>query len=295
MKYRMEKRVGYINRDEINFEEFQTELYFSGFTFKYIKTEDLDYNGEDSIIYINYDMNTETHMIDMMNIHCNIKNIYTNYHTLIKIANYIPETIENVYTGDITINNYYMNKKKYFIFIMNNEEDIIDKLRRLETEEMTEILKIKNRFNEDVIMELVKLRYIRAIEYIVDWMEENKEIEYRREIYNRYNINDKSLYVMLVEQGIKEITKRIIGYIEDEIINLVDRKGNNLILEMIYKGEDREYINMIRKIIGRVRKEVITNKEIYYNNSIDIISDSYLKDKLEYRDIYETIKRIIEE
>ena len=291
----MEKRVGYINRDEINFEEFQTELYFSGFTFKYIKIEDLDYNGEDSIIYINYDMNIQTHITDMMNIHSNIKNIYTNYHTLIKIANYIPETIENVYTGDITINNYYMNKKKYFIFLSNNEEDIIDKLRRLETEEMTEILEIKNRFNEDVIMELVKSRYTKAIEYIVDWVEENKEIEYRREIYNRYNINKKSLYVMLVEQGIKEIIKRIIGYITDDILNLMDSKGNNLILEMIYKGEDREYINMIRKIIGRVRKEVITNKEIYYNNSIDMINDSYLKDKLEYRDIYETIKRIIEE
>jgi hypothetical protein len=290
MKKRMEKRVGYINKSEIDMDEIETELYFSGFAYKYIKTEELDYRGEDSIIYINYDMNTETHKIDMMNIHTKIRNLYTNNHTLMKIKGNIPENIENIYTGEIKIERYHENKEKYIIYIMNDEEKILEKMRMKEDREIREMLKIRDRFEEDIIMELVKKRLTRGIKYMIEWIEEKMEEGEREEIYNRKNKNNKTLYVMLIENGMIEIVRMIIKYITDENINTVDTKGNNIILEMITKCEKREYVEMIRKIIKRVRKEVIKNKESYYNCSIDDINESYIKDIEEYRDIYEIIK-----
>ncbi len=285
------KTIGYINQKDINFNEFQTILYFSGFTFKYIKTEDLEYNGEDSIIYINYDMNRETHEIDMINIHSNIKNIYTNEHTLIKIRDYIPENIENIYTGDLTIEEYQNNKYKYYCFITTNDNEILDKLRQMNEKEIEQVLKIRNRFKDDIMMKLVINRCHKSLEYMIEYIE-RKGIEEKKEIYNRRDKNNKTLIIKMIENGFMEEFNRIYQYIEDETINILDDRNNNIISELLYKNQKK----MIEKILREreINKKILMNGEdLYYGDCVYNICYMMNETDSEYKVIIDLINKII--
>lgn len=266
----------YVNIESIDLNEMSKDLYFRGYLFQYQNVDKLEYQNQNSIIYINYDDNTQNLKNDVYSFNPNITNLLTNKKTFQNIWKIIPENITKVIIGDQIISEYHQNKYTYYPFLCTNDDEILDYL--IENKDKIEkITKIRDHFNNSCLVELSVNRCYKTINFIFEYLIENNE-KYLINLINEHNILNKTIYSYLIEyfgsvdKG-DNIVNYMLKYISDDNLNRIDNSNSSILLELLLKNK----FDIAETIIHRVDPKVLNTKELAYGISPQYILNQKLQ------------------
>jgi hypothetical protein len=259
----------YININTINETDIMSELYFKSYLFEYKSINTLEYNNEDAIIYINnnYDLYNQ----DISNINSNIKYLLTDRSTLKKIWKILPSHINKIICGDIIINDFQNNKFKYYCWLSENDDEILNNLINNQ-HNINDIIKIKNSFNDNCIMELSLNKCNKTIKYIFEFLKLNNFNSFI-ELLNDHNNKYKTTFGKMIEYDIKNLDNYV-NYISDNSLQFIEENSNsNITLELLFKNKYHLAIQFINRL-KNINPLILTICDNYYDKSIqDFINE----------------------
>jgi len=255
----MEQTVRYENLNNIDINQLMIDIYFRSYLFEYKKINNLNYSNENTLIYLNSNSPFEVIKNDIENINPNILHLFTNKATLKIIFEIIPLNINTVYTGDLIIRNYHLNKNLYCWYFLENDNQIIKYLETY-SNQINQMIKIKNHFGENCLYVLALNKFYKSIQFILDVIKLN-HIE-MIELMNSFNINNKTIFAQLVEFGFENVDNYY-DFVLDDTLQLVDNNKTSILWECAYRKKD----NLLKKIIPRVSNNLMDLKDIHFNIS----------------------------
>jgi len=263
----------YVNIESLNLNEIMNDIYFRSYLFEYQSIEKMNYINENSIIYLNSNINNE-----IQNINFNIKNLITNRSTIIKIMNFIPNNINKIITGDLIIDNFQENKFKYYCWLSDNDDEILKYLNQNQ-DKILEIVNIKNIFNDSCLMELTLNKCFNSIKYILDYLKHNYHTEFIN-LINSYNFKNKTSFGKMVEYNFYYISEYS-NYILDSTLQLIEENNNsNLTLELLYKGKFDIAFNFINRLKQFSPQTLLIRDNIYNKNIMDFCNNNLYKSNI---------------
>lgn len=252
--------IRYDNIIDLNIDQLMTDLYFRGYLFQHSNVKTLKYDNQDSIIYVNYDTNTQNLITDLNAINPNVKYFFTNKHTLCNTWKLIPNFIQRVYLGDMIIDDYPINKYTYYGILCDNDNEIYDYLNQYPSQ-IDKMITIKNHFGENCIYNMVVNKCFRSIQFIIYYLKITDESKLAN-ILNEVNINNKTLYSHLLEFNFTDV-EELFSYITDTSLNTLDNNNSSILWESANKNK----IDLVRKIIPRVSQKILETRDVLYNTT----------------------------